>query len=163
MQPLIPGKQASHLVPMDDSQKLVMQSISFGRTVAVINLGDAGGWPLGVGSGIKRRAVGWDINSKSMTEHHVGQGHALDLAPRGLRRTVHDSCATDSPHLNSLITVSTTMGKVLKVGQIVISPLAGGCLNNIESELELTKLVVTRTSCRWGRLHKSRKYLKSTQ
>lgn len=118
-----------------------MQSISFGRQVAIIGLGYVG-LPLAVEFGKKRKVTGFDINVKRVAELQAGQDHTLEVEPAELRQAAHLSYTTDPmalkdcdvfivteptpidahklPDLTPLIRTSTTIGKVLKKGDIVI-------------------------------------------
>ncbi|MDP3798984.1 MAG: Vi polysaccharide biosynthesis UDP-N-acetylglucosamine C-6 dehydrogenase TviB [Polaromonas sp.] len=118
-----------------------MQSTSLTRTVAIIGLGYVG-LPLAVEFGKKRKVVGFDIDAKRVAELRAGQDHTLEVEPEDMRHAVHLSYTTEPadlqgcdlfivtvptpideykrPDLTPLIKASTTIGKVLKKGDIVI-------------------------------------------
>ena len=118
-----------------------MQSNSLARTVAIIGLGYVG-LPLAVEFGKKRKVVGFDISAARVAELQAGQDHTLEVEPEQMREAVHLQYTTDPaalqgcdlfivtvptpideykrPDLTPLIKASTTIGKVLKKGDIVI-------------------------------------------
>lgn len=118
-----------------------MQSTSLARTVAIIGLGYVG-LPLAVEFGKKRKVVGFDISAARVAELQAGQDHTLEVEPEQMRKAVHLQYTTDPaalqgcdlfivtvptpiddykrPDLTPLIKASTTIGKVLKKGDIVI-------------------------------------------
>lgn len=118
-----------------------MQSTSLARTVAIIGLGYVG-LPLAVEFGKKRKVVGFDISAARVAELQAGQDHTLEVEPEQMREAVHLQYTTDPaalqgcdlfivtvptpidkykrPDLTPLIKASTTIGKVLKKGDIVI-------------------------------------------
>ena len=111
------------------------------RNVAVIGLGYVG-LPLAVEFGKKRGVVGFDINSRRITELQAGHDHTLETEPEELRAARHLRFTTrledlrecncfivtvptpidehKRPDLTPLIKASETVGKVLKPGDIVI-------------------------------------------
>jgi UDP-N-acetyl-D-galactosamine dehydrogenase len=118
-----------------------MQNIPSSRTVAIIGLGYVG-LPLAVEFGKKRKVVGFDINAKRVAELKTGQDHTLEVDIDDLQKAKHLQYTTDPaalaaceifivtvptpidkhnrPDLTPLIKASTTIGKVLKKGDIVI-------------------------------------------
>ena len=111
------------------------------QAVAIIGLGYVG-LPLAVEFGKKRKVLGFDINAKRVAELQTGQDHTLEVEPEELQQAVHLRFTTDPaalgdctvfivtvptpidehnrPDLTPLIKASTTIGKVLKKGDIVI-------------------------------------------
>lgn len=109
--------------------------------LAIIGLGYVG-LPLAIEFGKKRRVVGFDINQRRVDELKSGQDHTLEANPEELAAAKHLSYTTDledlrtcncyivtvptpidehrQPDLTPLIKASQTIGKVLKVGDIVI-------------------------------------------
>ena len=118
-----------------------MQNLPSNRTVAIIGLGYVG-LPLAVEFGKKRKVVGFDINAKRVAELKIGQDHTLEVDIEDLQKAKHLQYTTDPaalaaceifivtvptpidkhnrPDLTPLIKASTTIGKVLKKGDIVI-------------------------------------------
>jgi UDP-N-acetyl-D-galactosamine dehydrogenase len=110
-------------------------------TLAVIGLGYVG-LPLAVEFGKKRRVFGFDINVKRIAELRAGDDRTLETEPEELQATTLLSFTTNPgdlaacsifivtvptpidehkrPDLTPLIKASETIGKVLKVGDIVI-------------------------------------------
>ena len=110
-------------------------------TIAVVGLGYVG-LPLAVEFGKKRTVTGFDINSKRIMELKAGQDHTLETEPQELRaaRLLTFTDKTEDlrecnvfivtvptpidehkrPDLTPLINASETLGKLLKVGDIVI-------------------------------------------
>ena len=109
--------------------------------LAVIGLGYVG-LPLAIEFGKKRRVVGFDINQVRVDELKSGQDHTLEASPAELSEAIHLSFTTNledlrrcncfivtvptpidehkHPDLTPLIKASETIGKVLKVGDLVI-------------------------------------------
>ena len=118
-----------------------MKNLASNRSVAIVGLGYVG-LPLAVEFGKKRKVLGFDINVKRVTELQAGQDHTLEVEPEELQQAVHLRFTTDPaalsdctvfivtvptpidehnrPDLTPLIKASTTIGKVLKKGDIVI-------------------------------------------
>ena len=110
-------------------------------SLAVIGLGYVG-LPLAIEFGKKRSVVGFDINQVRVDELKSGQDHTLEASPAELSEATHLSFTTNledlrscncyivtvptpidehkQPDLTPLIKASETIGKVLKVGDIVI-------------------------------------------
>jgi UDP-N-acetyl-D-galactosamine dehydrogenase len=109
--------------------------------LAVIGLGYVG-LPLAIEFGKKRSVVGFDINQVRVDELKSGQDHTLEASPAELSEATHLSFTTNledlracncyivtvptpidehkQPDLTPLIKASETIGKVLKVGDLVI-------------------------------------------
>ena len=109
--------------------------------LAVIGLGYVG-LPLAIEFGKKRSVVGFDINQARVDELKFGQDHTLEASPAELTEATHLSFTTNledlrrcncfivtvptpidehkQPDLTPLIKASETIGKVLKVGDLVI-------------------------------------------
>jgi UDP-N-acetyl-D-galactosamine dehydrogenase len=109
--------------------------------LAIIGLGYVG-LPLAVEFGKKRCVVGFDINHVRVDELKSGQDHTLEASPAELSEATHLSFTTNledlracncyivtvptpinehkQPDLTPLIKASETIGKVLKVGDLVI-------------------------------------------
>ena len=109
--------------------------------LSIVGLGYVG-LPLAVEFGKKRNVVGFDINTKRVTELQSGQDHTLEVEPEELKQAKYLSYTTDPavlgesnvfivtvptpiddhkrPDLTPLIKASETIGKVLKKGDIVI-------------------------------------------
>jgi UDP-N-acetyl-D-glucosamine/UDP-N-acetyl-D-galactosamine dehydrogenase len=111
------------------------------KTIAVIGLGYVG-LPLAVEFGKRRATLGFDINHVRIDELQAGQDHTLECSPEDLK------CATqlrysanvadlqvaqifivtvptpvdqaNRPDMSPLVKASETVGKVLKLGDIVI-------------------------------------------
>jgi UDP-N-acetyl-D-galactosamine dehydrogenase len=110
-------------------------------SLAVIGLGYVG-LPLAIEFGKKRRVVGFDINQVRVDELKFGQDHTLEASPAELTEATHLSFTTNleelrrcncfivtvptpidehkQPDLTPLINASEAIGKVLKVGDLVI-------------------------------------------
>jgi UDP-N-acetyl-D-galactosamine dehydrogenase len=110
-------------------------------SLAVIGLGYVG-LPLAIEFGKKRSVVGFDINQVRVDELKSGQDHTLEASPAELSEATHLSFTTNledlracncyiftvptpidkhkQPDLTPLIKASETIGKVLKVGDLVI-------------------------------------------
>ena len=121
-----------------------------GLKLAIIGLGYVG-LPLAVEFGKKRPVVGFDINQKRIDELQAGHDATLETEPEELRAANHLRFSTNledlracncfivtvptpidahkQPDLTPLIRASETVGKVLKVGDIVIyeSTVYPGC------------------------------------
>ena len=109
--------------------------------LAIIGLGYVG-LPLAVEFGKKRPVTGFDINARRIKELRAGMDHTLETEPEELREAKHLSFTANPddlracnvfivtvptpideykrPDLTPLIKASETIGKVLKVGDIVI-------------------------------------------
>ena len=109
--------------------------------LAIIGLGYVG-LPLAIEFGKKRSVVGFDINQVRVDELKSGQDHTLEASPAELSEATHLSFTTNledlrrcncfivtvptpidehkQPDLTPLIKASETIGKVLKVGDLVI-------------------------------------------
>ncbi len=118
--------------------------------LAVIGLGYVG-LPLAVEFGKRRAVVGFDINAKRIDELRRGEDATLETEPCELRAATQLRCTTvpedlascncfivtvptpidqhKHPNLTPLITASETVGRVLKVGDVVIyeSTVYPGC------------------------------------
>jgi UDP-N-acetyl-D-glucosamine/UDP-N-acetyl-D-galactosamine dehydrogenase len=110
-------------------------------SLAVIGLGYVG-LPLAIEFGKKRSVVGFDINKMRVDELKSGQDHTLEANPAELSEATHLSFTTNledlrncncfivtvptpidehkQPDLVPLIMASEAIGKVLKVGDLVI-------------------------------------------
>jgi UDP-N-acetyl-D-glucosamine/UDP-N-acetyl-D-galactosamine dehydrogenase len=111
------------------------------KTIAVIGLGYVG-LPLAVEFGKKRSIIGFEISKARVDELENGHDSTLETTDEDLVSAVHLKYTTDiedirdaqiyiiavptptdehnRPHLTPLIKASTTVGKVLKKGDIVI-------------------------------------------
>lgn len=109
--------------------------------LAIVGLGYVG-LPLAVEFGKKRSVVGFDINAKRVAELQSGRDHTLEVEPEELKQAQCLTYSTDlevlrncnvfvvtvptpidehnQPDLTPLIKASETIGKVLKVGDVVI-------------------------------------------
>lgn len=109
--------------------------------LAIIGLGYVG-LPLAIEFGKKRSVVGFDINQVRVDELKSGQDHTLEASPAEFSEATHLSFTTNledlracncfivtvptpidehkQPDLTPLIKASETIGKVLKVGGLVI-------------------------------------------
>jgi UDP-N-acetyl-D-galactosamine dehydrogenase len=110
-------------------------------TLAIIGLGYVG-LPLAVEFGKRRPVIGFDINPKRIAELQAGHDHTLECSPGELAEARHlsYSCAAEvlaraqvyivtvptpvdqanRPDMTPLIKASTTVGKALKPGDVVI-------------------------------------------
>lgn len=110
-------------------------------SLAVIGLGYVG-LPLAIEFGKKRSVVGFDINQVRVDELKSGEDHTLEASPADLSEATYLSFTTNvedlsacncyivtvptpidkhkNPDLTPLIKASETIGKVLKVGDLVI-------------------------------------------
>ena len=111
------------------------------KTIAVIGLGYVG-LPLAVEFGKKRTVIGFDINHQRVAELTSGVDRTLECSPDELREARYLSFTSDSdqlkkaqvfivtvptpvdkanrPDLTPLVKASETVGKVLKLGDVVI-------------------------------------------
>ena len=111
------------------------------KTIAVIGLGYVG-LPLAVEFGKKRTVIGFDISAKRVEELQSGQDHTLECSTEELKAASHlrYSCnpadlqsaqivivtvptpvdQANRPDMTPLVKASETVGKALKVGDIVI-------------------------------------------
>ena len=111
------------------------------KTIAVIGLGYVG-LPLAVEFGKKRAVIGFDIKHQRVSELASGVDHTLECSAEELREAKHLSFTSDSeqlkkaqvfivtvptpvdkanrPDLTPLVKASETVGKVLKLGDVVI-------------------------------------------
>ena len=109
--------------------------------IAVIGLGYVG-LPLAVEFGKKVSVVGFDIQQKRIQELQSGQDHTLEVSPEELKQAIHLSYSANlddlrscnffivtvptpidefkQPDLTPLIKASTSIGKVLKKGDVVV-------------------------------------------
>lgn len=109
--------------------------------LAIVGLGYVG-LPLAVEFGKKRPVTGFDINAKRIAELKKGVDHTLETSPQELGEAKHLSFSTSPedlracnifivtvptpidqhkrPDLTLLLSASETIGKVLKLGDIVI-------------------------------------------
>lgn len=110
-------------------------------TLAIIGLGYVG-LPLAVEFGKQRAVIGFDINPKRIAELQAGQDHTLECSPEELAAAtrLRYSCTAQDlqqaqvyivtvptpvdqanrPDMTPLVKASTTVGKVLKKGDVVI-------------------------------------------
>jgi UDP-N-acetyl-D-galactosamine dehydrogenase len=110
-------------------------------TIAIIGLGYVG-LPLAVEFGKHRPVIGFDINPKRIAELQAGQDHTLECSPEELSAATHlrYSCTAQDlqqaqvyivtvptpvdqanrPDMSPLVKASTTVGKALKKGDVVI-------------------------------------------
>jgi UDP-N-acetyl-D-galactosamine dehydrogenase len=118
-----------------------MNDMSEEKTIAVIGLGYVG-LPLAVEFGKRRRVIGFDINPRRIDELRSGQDHTLECSPEELAEAAYVHYTADAeelkkadvyivtvptpvdqanrPEMTPLVKASTTVGRVLKVGDIVI-------------------------------------------
>ena len=118
-----------------------MQIANLNRKLAIIGLGYVG-LPLAVEFGKKRQVIGFDIHTKRIEELQSGQDRTLEVETAELLQAEHLSFTTNPeelklcdifivtvptpidahkrPDLTPLIKASTTIGKVLKKGDIVV-------------------------------------------
>ena len=111
------------------------------KTIAVIGLGYVG-LPLAVEFGKKRTVIGFDIKDQRISELASGVDHTLECSAEELRDAKHLRFTSDSeqlkkaevfivtvptpvdmanrPDLTPLVKASEAVGKVLKVGDVVI-------------------------------------------
>jgi UDP-N-acetyl-D-galactosamine dehydrogenase len=111
------------------------------NTIAIIGLGYVG-LPLAVEFGKQRPVIGFDINPKRISELEAGQDFTLECSPEELSAATHlrYSCTAQDlqqaqvyivtvptpvdqanrPDMTPLVKASTTVGQVLKKGDVVI-------------------------------------------
>jgi UDP-N-acetyl-D-galactosamine dehydrogenase len=111
------------------------------KTIAIVGLGYVG-LPLAVEFGKRRTTIGFDINPCRIEELRSGQDHTLECSPEELAAAAHLHFTADTeelkraqifvvtvptpvdqakrPDMSPLIKASTTVGQVLKPGDIVI-------------------------------------------
>lgn len=111
------------------------------KTIAVIGLGYVG-LPLAIEFGKQRAVIGFDINPDRIAELQAGQDHTLECSPAELRdahllRYTSDPAdlrnaevfivtvptpvdAANRPDMTPLVKASTTVGRALKEGDVVI-------------------------------------------
>lgn len=111
------------------------------KKIAIIGLGYVG-LPLAVEFGKKRPVLGFDINAKRVAELQSGHDHTLECTAEQLKDAVHLSYSdrlddlrtceifivtvptpvdqANRPDMTPLVKASETVGKALKVGDIVI-------------------------------------------
>ena len=111
------------------------------RTIAIIGLGYVG-LPLAVEFGKQRATLGFDINQDRITELKSGQDHTLECSPEELQNAKHLRYSATAqelqtaqvfivtvptpvdqanrPNMTPLVKASETVGKALKVGDVVI-------------------------------------------
>ncbi len=111
------------------------------KKIGIIGLGYVG-LPLAVEFGKHREVLGFDINQQRISELQSGQDHTLECSPAQLKEAVHLRFSNDlnelkacqlfivtvptpvdqanRPDMTPLVKASETVGKVLKVGDIVI-------------------------------------------
>ena len=109
--------------------------------IAIIGLGYVG-LPLAVEFGKQLPVVGFDIQQKRIQELQSGQDHTLEVSPEELKQATHLSYSANlddlrscnffivtvptpidefkQPDLTPLIKASTSIGKVLKKGDVVV-------------------------------------------
>lgn len=109
--------------------------------IAIIGLGYVG-LPLAVEFGKKLAVIGFDIHQKRIQELQNGQDHTLEVSPEELKQATHLSYSANlddlrscnffivtvptpidefkQPDLTPLIKASTSIGKVLKKGDVVV-------------------------------------------
>lgn len=109
--------------------------------IAIIGLGYVG-LPLAVEFGKKLPVIGFDIHQKRIKELQNGQDHTLEVSPEELKQATHLSYSANlddlrscnffivtvptpidefkQPDLTPLIKASTSIGKVLKKGDVVV-------------------------------------------
>lgn len=111
------------------------------KTIAIIGLGYVG-LPLAVEFGKRRTVIGFDIQSARIHELRGGKDHTLECSPQELAEARHLRYSADvedlrtaqifivtvptpvdranRPDMTPLVKASETVGKVLKVGDVVI-------------------------------------------
>ena len=109
--------------------------------IAIIGLGYVG-LPLAVEFGKKLPVIGFDIHQKRIQELQIGQDHTLEVSPEELKQAIHLSYSANlddlgscnffivtvptpidefkQPDLTPLIKASTSIGKILKKGDVVV-------------------------------------------
>jgi len=122
--------------------------------IAIIGLGYVG-LPLAVEFGKIRPVVGFDISAARIAELRTGQDSTLEVAPSDLQSAAHLSFSSDladlrdckvfivtvptpidqanRPDLTPLVRASTTVGKVIQPGSVVIyeSTVYPGCTEEV--------------------------------
>ena len=123
--------------------------------IAIIGLGYVG-LPLAVEFGKQLPVVGFDIQQKRIQELQNGQDHTLEVSPEELKQATHLSYSANlddlrscnffivtvptpidefkQPDLTPLIKASTSIGKVLKKGDVVVYEI------NVHSLVEYCEL-----------------------
>jgi UDP-N-acetyl-D-galactosamine dehydrogenase len=111
------------------------------KKIAIIGLGYVG-LPLAVEFGKKRPVIGFDINAARIKELSEGRDHTLECSPEQLRAATHLVYSADTeslkaaqifivtvptpvdranrPDMTPLVKASETVGRALKIGDIVI-------------------------------------------
>ncbi|HET8730653.1 MAG TPA: nucleotide sugar dehydrogenase [Moraxellaceae bacterium] len=111
------------------------------KTIAIIGLGYVG-LPLAVEFAKHRPVIGFDINPTRISELQGGQDHTLECSPEELARATHLRFSSDAndlkqaqvfivtvptpvdqanrPDMTPLVKASATVGRALKVGDVVI-------------------------------------------
>jgi UDP-N-acetyl-D-glucosamine/UDP-N-acetyl-D-galactosamine dehydrogenase len=111
------------------------------KKIAIVGLGYVG-LPLAVEFGKKRPVVGFDINTARVSELAKGQDHTRECSPEQLSQAIYLSYSSDAesletaqifivtvptpvdranrPDMTPLVRASETVGKALKIGDIVI-------------------------------------------
>lgn len=111
------------------------------KTIAIVGLGYVG-LPLAVEFGKQRKTLGFDINQSRINELLSGQDHTLECNPEELLNAVHLSYSANTqdlqtaqvfivtvptpvdqanrPDMMPLVRASETVGRALKVGDVVI-------------------------------------------
>jgi UDP-N-acetyl-D-galactosamine dehydrogenase len=111
------------------------------KIIAIIGLGYVG-LPLAVEFGKSRPVIGFDVNPKRIAELQAGQDHTMECSPEELAAAQHLRYActaqdlqqaqvyivtvptpvdqANRPDMTPLVKASTTVGKALKLGDIVI-------------------------------------------
>jgi len=111
------------------------------KKIAIIGLGYVG-LPLAVEFGPKRPVIGFDINAARIKELSEGRDHTLECSPEQLRAATHLVYSADTeslkaaqmlivtvptpvdranwPEMTPLVKASETVGRALKMGDIVV-------------------------------------------
>jgi UDP-N-acetyl-D-galactosamine dehydrogenase len=111
------------------------------KIIAIIGLGYVG-LPLAVEFGKNRPVIGFDVNPKRIAELQAGQDHTMECSPEELAAAQHlrYTCTAQDlhqaqvyivtvptpvdqanrPDMTPLVKASTTVGKALKLGDVVI-------------------------------------------
>ena len=124
------------------------------KKIAIIGLGYVG-LPLAVEFGKSRPTLGFDINAKRIGELEIGLDSTLEIDQAGMKSAIHLQFSADvdalsacsifiitvptpiddvnRPNLKPIIRASETVGKSLKVGDIVIyeSTVFPGCTEEV--------------------------------
>jgi len=120
-------------------ERLIIMNIE--KKIAIIGLGYVG-LPLAVEFGKQRATIGFDISAKRVDELNHGKDHTLECSPEELLEAKHLSYAanptdiqqaqifivtvptpvdrSNRPDMTALIKASETVGRCLKLGDIVI-------------------------------------------